>query len=151
VCVGGELEALGGVEAVERLGQAHHALRDEVGQLDAVARVALGDVDHQAHVVLHQQVLGLPLVGQALRGVRRRLGAARRREVGGGLGGGGAPARRRNRLAQPLEGQPLLQDDRQARLLHAGQHAGVAQRRHVGRDVAAAVGPAGAGAGQARG
>ena len=63
--VGGELEALGVVELVDRTHQAEVALLDEVEELHAAAAVALGDADHQPQVGLDELALGpLPVVHQ---------------------------------------------------------------------------------------
>ena len=73
--VGGELEALGVVELVDRPHQAEVALLDEVEELHAPAAVALGDADDEAQVGLDQLALG-PLA------VRRPGGRRRRRSDG---------------------------------------------------------------------
>ena len=91
--VGGELEALGVVELLDRPHQAEVALLDEVEELHAAADVALGDRHDQAKVGLDQFRLGpLAVSGRALepspwRGIevveptdRRKLGQAHRRQ-----------------------------------------------------------------------
>ena len=71
-----ELEALGVVELVDRPHQAEVALLDQVEQLHAAARVALGDAHDEAQVGLGQLALG-PLA----RAGRRASGGASRRRV----------------------------------------------------------------------
>ena len=96
-----ELEALGVVELVDRPHQAEVALLDQVEQLHAPARVALGDADDEAQVGLGQLALG-PLA--ALHGahqaarlvvVEAALVDARRRRSGPPRSAGPAGARRR--------------------------------------------------------
>ncbi len=56
--VGGELEALGVVELLDRTDQAQVAFLDQVQEQHAAAGVALGQRNHEAEVGLKQVVLG---------------------------------------------------------------------------------------------
>ena len=57
--VGGELEALGVVELLDRADKAEVALLDEVEEEHAATNVALGDGDHQAQVGRDELLLGV--------------------------------------------------------------------------------------------
>ena len=68
--IGGEAEALVGLEALDRLHQADIALRDHLGDRQAVAAIAHGDLGHEAQMAGDEPVRGVavavlaPALGQ---------------------------------------------------------------------------------------
>ena len=56
VGIGGELEAAVRLKLVHGLSKAHETLLDQILQLYAAVAVVLGHADHQAYIVLNQQV-----------------------------------------------------------------------------------------------